>query len=427
MSLEKIVERAARRHSGKSPAQIRTAVKSSMMRRLFQPDEAKVDAAIARVLSTKSAAAELQARLWNVERRQAMIKKAKDEGGKWVTMPNGEPVFIPDGKDPGDAIMEHFKKKDSGGGTSGPRDTKAFKDSKRVNITIENIPEKHDKNIKSFKDAWNSLNSDFTKHVSGVILKEKLIIDGDDCVGGMGTNGVMEISIPALLTHQPVESAEGMDAESIQTRALGVLLHEGGHSLFHSSTFAQQRDFYEEIKDVELTEYSGKWRQAILEKPKGAQSVLQEKLDTAKKMLTMNEKRLKEYPDSADAKRWIEKYQKQIKNTEKRLDKAKDSKIRNPGFYDDAKESFANETFAEFFMMANGLKPTGANEEAFQTVKTAYEKIFGKFKKSYSAGAERPKSGTGRKIRLQISKTVDSVYTFDGDKQGLHYLAKHES
>ena len=62
----------------------------------------------------KKKATELIARLWQVERRRALFAAKEDGKGRWVTMPNGEPVFIEDGKNVGDAIREHFKNKDSG-------------------------------------------------------------------------------------------------------------------------------------------------------------------------------------------------------------------------------------------------------------------------------------------------------------------------
>ena len=62
----------------------------------------------------KKKTAQLTGRLWQIERRQAALLSGKDdEGGRWVTMPNGEPVFIKDGIDPGKQIREHFRKRDA--------------------------------------------------------------------------------------------------------------------------------------------------------------------------------------------------------------------------------------------------------------------------------------------------------------------------
>ena len=288
-----------------------------------------------------------------------------EQKGRWITMPNGQAVFIPDGQDAAETIYNHFLDKK----TTKPKKEKSKKNNDKttvknadtykhnVQITFGGVSDADQENMMHFRNAWNSLNQDFVKNVNTLEIGGTL--DLNTLGSFYSSDWLVEISIHSI-PNDPVYEGKG----DLEKKYLGVLIHEVGHSIFHKASFSQQKEFYNLIQDTELSDYSTEWRDEITDADLSTGRLTQSKL------------------------------------------------------------TFANETFAEFQMMANGVTPIGGHKESFKVVKAAYEKVFGKFEKALAAKADD--DGKSYTTRLQISKTIDSVYVYEKGVLVKHYLAMHK-
>ena len=288
-----------------------------------------------------------------------------EQKGRWITMPNGQAVFIPDGQDAAETIYNHFLDKK----TTKPKKEKSKKNNDKttvknadtykhnVQITFGGVSDADQENMMHFRNAWNSLNQDFVKNVNTLEIGGTL--DLNTLGSFYSSDWLVEISIHSI-PNDPVYEGKG----DLEKKYLGVLIHEVGHSIFHKASFSQQKEFYNLIQDTELSDYSTEWRDEITDADLSTGRLTQSKL------------------------------------------------------------TFANETFAEFQMMANGVTPIGGHKESFKVVKAAYEKVFGKFEKALAAKADG--DGKSYTTRLQISKTIDSVYVYEKGVLVKHYLAMHK-
>ena len=331
---------------------------------------------------------DLKMRINNLSSKIKLVAgdEKNDKKGIWVTS-NGQHIFIPDGKDKGDAVKEHFdslkekeknkdnkekekNKDDKEKNSSNIYDKKSYNNSDKIKITVEKVLPDYEKHVSIAREVWNEMGSD-AKYISEFRIGRP---DTDSAAGTFNPKTKVLAIDPAV---------NATSSEDIKSKMRTIMIHEAAHAKYHGLA----KDHPDKIKqwhDLALntepvTGYLGRYKTEMEESEQEYRPIKK----SLENLYEREDNLTKKIADHNTGKTKLNLHQEidvrtSLSGIRTRIDDVHKEYVKTKSRHDYAERAYANETHSEFMVMKKGAKSFyDENRESFVKLNKKYGDIFG--------------------------------------------------